>query len=323
MRERNYNIDILKAFAIISVITIHTLTWQERLAILAPYHIWQAMPLFMLIYGYNYAKSAQSKGRFTLNALYQWPVIKRRLWKIIGPFLLVVLIRMIIDYLINGGINWITYFLGVFIGNFGHGGYFIPLVIQSILIIPLIYHYMQKNLKANTIILLVFTLALDWLVQYLGLPDGIYRLLIIRYLFVIVLGAWLAMTGKKLNFNILGLLAGISLIYITAVYYFDFQTSLETLWQAQHGPAYFWILFVVAIVLSMPNAQPDKAVNRLFIRIGQDSYFIYLAQMVYIWLERKADLQIWSPLHLLINIVICVLLGIFFRKSYRFLSQKG
>lgn len=309
MRKRNYNIDVLKGIAILSVILLHTIPWDYRLLIGSPYHIWQAVPVFMLIVGYNFAKSAKSKNQETLADLYQVDIIKKRIVKILKPFIFILLARLVIQLFLTGNLKLVRFLTGVFFGDITYGGYYIPVMIQAILLCPLMYFLMRKNLNRNTFWLLVSAYVLDWLVMLADVPGGLYRILIVRYIFAITLGIWLGLNEKPINYKLTGFLAVISLIYITRVYYFDITTTLESYWQAQHPPAYFWTLLLVMVGLYAYEAKPSQALAKPFIWMGQSSYHIFLFQMLYFWFLSQISFTGILGLEIIINTLICVVLG--------------
>src|SRR5699024_9255726 len=314
MRKRNYNIDVLKGFAIISVILLHTLSWDHRFIIGAPYHMWQAVPVFMFLVGYNLAMSSKLKDLTELNDVYQWPVLKKRLLKILVPYLLIAMVRILWEYFYYDGFEWIPTLSGLLTGEFEHGGYFVPVMIQTILIAPILYAYMQKYKKRNGLILLVSSFVLDWMVMLFDVPGSIYRVLVVRYLFVIVLGIWLALNEKPLNKQLIVFLASMSFIYITIVYYFGIETPLEQYWQAQHAPAYFWTLTIVILVLKYRPINPDNLITNKLIQFGQGSYHIFLVQMIYFWLIVLIDLSLHPLLAVFVNLVICLSIGLLYQK---------
>lgn len=314
MRERNYTIDVLKGLAIISVILLHTLTWKHRFLIGAPYHIWQAVPVFMLLVGYNFSRSSIVKGCSTLNDVYRWPVIKRRLLKIIIPFIIIALVRFLLLLMLNNPVSWQSFLIGILMGDFEHGGYFIPVMIQTILLIPALYIFMQKDLKRNTLYLLISFYILDWVVMLLGMPGYLYRISVVRYLFIIVLGLWLGMNDQLIKYKWLILLGMGSLVYITSVYYFEIETILETYWQAQHAPAYFWTLILVVFSLNKINIKPTNIFNYSLIKTGQASYHIFLVQMIYFWLLDSLSINLTVLLSVIVNLIVCIILGRLFYK---------
>ncbi|WP_367121908.1 acyltransferase family protein [Methanohalophilus sp. DAL1] len=92
-------IDILKGFAIISVILLHT--WPRELLLItgAPFHIWQAVPIFIIIAGYVGALSYKRHQNSTLLQLYSIRLLSRRIKRIIVPFIVVFTIQIIYIYI--------------------------------------------------------------------------------------------------------------------------------------------------------------------------------------------------------------------------------
>lgn len=317
MKERNYNIDVLKACAIISVILLHTLPWKERFLIGAPFHIWQAVPVFMLLIGYNFSNSSILKGYTSLKDVYQWSLIRRRVLNIFIPFFIIALVRLVLQFILNDQVNWQSFITGIFMGDFEHGGYFIPVMIQTLIIVPILFVILRKNIERNTIILLIMSYVLDWIVMLFGFPGDVYRILVIRYLFVIVLGLWLGMNKDKIDYRKLLLLALGSFIYITSIYYFELNTTLETYWQAQHGPAYFWTLLIVIIFLYFISIRPGTVIMNSLIRIGQASYHIFLVQMIYFWVLGLNGHNMILGVEIICNVLVCSLLGKLFYRIDR------
>ena len=77
--------------------------------------------------------------------------------------------------------------------------YFVPIIIQVTLILPLIYLFCRKNLTIMTIVLFVISIAFEIVCLLIDMSESIYRLLVIRYLFALTLGVWLALNSKKIN----------------------------------------------------------------------------------------------------------------------------
>lgn len=314
MRERNYNIDILKGFAIISVVILHTLSWDHRFIIGAPYHFWQAVPIFMLLVGYNLAMSSKIKGLMTYKDVYQWPFLKKRLKRILIAYLVIALVRIILEIFVYEQFYLFESLVGALMGSFEHGGYYIPIMIQAIFVTPLLYAFIQKNRTKNGLILLVSMFILDWVVMLFEVSSGIYRILIVRYLFAIVLGIWFALIERPLNKKVLGFLASMSFIYITVVYYFGIETPLEQYWQVQHAPAYFWTLFIVALVLKVKPLKSGNVFNNTMIKLGQNSYHIFLVQMIYFWIIGLFNFSLSPILAVVVNLIICLIGGLWFKK---------
>jgi len=89
MKQRNYNIDMLKAFAIISVILIHSMTHDMLYSILAPYYIWQTVPVFMILMGYNLTNSYKRKDKESVSEILTQNHLRNKAIRILFPFIIV------------------------------------------------------------------------------------------------------------------------------------------------------------------------------------------------------------------------------------------
>ncbi|WP_411841934.1 acyltransferase family protein [Salinicoccus sp. HZC-1] len=86
MDKRNYNIDVLKAMAMFAVIFIHCVPRDLLYATAAPYHIWQAVPVFLLLAGFNTANSYRKRNFEALDEFYNPSFIYRKIERLIYPF---------------------------------------------------------------------------------------------------------------------------------------------------------------------------------------------------------------------------------------------
>ena len=312
MNTRNYNMDVLKALAIISVILLHSLTFKTELKILAPYHIKQAVPVFMILTGYNTAKSYQKRGFKTLPQFYEFNYLRKRLERLIYPFVFIWLLQMLILFLFTDKLNLSLFICSFFRGGRGPGSYFVPIIVQTTLLLPYIYLFLKKNKKQPVLIMFLVSLGLELFSRLTDMGAAPYRLLIFRYVFALTLGVWLAMNDKKVNYKWLAFLSIVSFIYITAVNYFDWIFIMEKYWEGSHAPAYFWTLLIVIIGLKLPPVRIERKVNRIFVKIGQASYHIFLAQMVYFWRLKDLLPPLSPAVKLFLNMVLCLVLGLLF-----------
>lgn len=323
MNTRNYNIDVLKALATISVIILHSLTHSVELKILAPYHIKQAVPIFMVLAGYNTAVSYQKRNFTTLRDCYNSEYLRKRLQRLIHPFVLTWFLQMVIVFSTTGNLNPQLSLLSFLRGGRGPGSYFVPIIVQTTLLLPFIYLFLKKNKKQSVLIMFLVSLGLELFSRVTDMGAAPYRLLIFRYVFALTLGVWLALNDKKINYKWLACLSIGSFLYITAVNYFDWIFIMEKYWEGSHAPAYFWTLLIVVIGLKLPPVRIEKKVNRIFVKIGQASYHIFLAQMVYFW--RLKDLLPPLPLavKLSLNMLLCLTLGLLFFELEKVFWKKA
>src|SRR4051794_13825999 len=101
MLERNYRLDALKGVAIIAVILLHSMPRDVLDNSLAGFHIWQAVPVFLVLLGYNAARSAARRG-VTYDRAYwasRWSRIAR-------PALIILAIDILIAAALGTGDHW-------------------------------------------------------------------------------------------------------------------------------------------------------------------------------------------------------------------------
>lgn len=315
MKKRNYNIDIIKGLAIVAVILIHSLTDEMLLAILSPFYIWQAVPVFLLLAGYNTAESFQRRGYVSLNQFYNFPFLYGKVERLVYPFLFIWILEVIAHYLILDGLSFTSLVTSLFTGGWGPGSYFILVIIQATLILPLIYLLMKKNLTAATIALFFFSILVDAFCMMIDVPGSVYRVIIVRYIFVLVLGVWLSLNTKKINYKWLIPLAVLSAVYIAGVYYEEWNFFIERYWQSQHAPSYFWTLLLVIIGLKAYQFKAANPLSRILVKMGKASYHIFLVQMFYFWLAADSLSSLPLIIYLLISLTICIASGLLFFKS--------
>lgn len=312
MKKRNYNIDIIKGLAIIAVILIHSLSDELLLAIFSPLYIWQAVPVFLLLAGYNTAASFQRRGYVSLNQFYDISFLYSKVERLLYPFLFIWIIQVTAHFLILDGLSLATMATSLFTGGWGPGSYFILVIIQATLILPLIYMLVKKNLTAWTIALFFISILVDAFCMLIDVPGSVYRVLVVRYIFVLVLGVWLALNPRKINYRWLIPLALVSAVYIAGVYYEEWNFFIERFWQSQHAPSYFWTLLLVIIGLKAYQFKAGNPVSRLLVKMGQASYHIFLVQMSYFWLTEDSFGDLPMLIYVLISLTICIIFGLVF-----------
>lgn len=312
---RNNSIDLLKGLAIICVIILHSLSKELLYDLYAPYYLWQAVPIFMLLFALNNAQSFTSKNKDSLQDLYNSTYFYARLKRIIQPFFIIWLLQIIIELSNRTDFNLSSITKSFLTGGFGPGSYFIPLIIQFVLIVPILFYIAKKAPTMFLITGFIVSLLLEYLYSISFLNDSHYRILFIRYLFAVVLGIWYIVNpSSKLKIIVIVIGTLVSFIYITLVSYYGASLINEPLWRAEHAPAYFWALLIVVLVMKIKL--PKTILTDTTVSIGKASMHIFLVQMVYFRLFqlKLINLRAEEFLYTAINIVICCALGILFYK---------
>ena len=89
-------IDILKGLAIISVILMHTYSEKLLAAIGAPFYLFQAVPVFLLLAAFNNAQSLASLKKGSLAQCYDIAIILRRMKRLMVSYTVIWIIQLVL-----------------------------------------------------------------------------------------------------------------------------------------------------------------------------------------------------------------------------------
>lgn len=286
-------VDILKGLAIISVILIHSFSNAILAAIGAPYHIWQAVPVFLLLAAFTGALSYRRLACRTLPRCYDLTVFYRRFRRIIPPFIAIAVLQVAlllwflpagnplsVQYAaqLHAGIAGVIAFLAE--GAAGPGNYFIPLFVVQILLLPFFY-WLAIRYSPDAMLVSAFVLAvvIQSATTLAGLSPAATGLNYVNYLMLAALGIWFALAVRRQTAVIV--IAGLfSAAYITAVYYFGFQ-----FWFISPSAGFFtefscfWTLVLVMYGLRYLPASSSSRLVSVIAGLGKASWHIYLVQM--------------------------------------------
>ena len=298
-------IDILKGLAIISVVLIHTYNNDTLGAMGAPFYLLQAVPVFLLLAAFTNAWALTSARKTTLLQSYDLTIISRRLNRLLVPYVVIWIFQFLVvlgfivykidlpiqnpNHFFYTGIDGLFNFLS---GGNGMGNYFIPIILQQILIIPVLYYLALRSPNRMLVMAFIMDLVLEYIAVLLGLPAWLNSIIYIRYIFIGALGVWLVFRERVITRWILfgGL---ISAVYIYAVYYLNFQFWFFSPYDSFfHAFSYLWTLVIV--VLGIQFLPPDSC-NKIYLalqELGKASWHIFLVQMTFFSLSGNPF--IWS-----------------------------
>ncbi len=256
---RYNSIDALKGFAILSVLLLHGLKSQILYDSYARFHIWQAMPIFMILLGVTLGLSISTPFIFI-------QYIKSKFYRIILPFLILFIISLLYGEYIIGSVD---IGLGSFIGILpvsGSGNYFITLMFQFIIISPILLYLYRKHPQQTILIMISINIMYEY-----AFNDYRYN-----YLYAAFIGKWIAYIGmglyiskymvnnKQIYINwYLKMWFVISFIYIMYEP-IDFQRVISI--------GYPLVFIILAINYNISNKWMEY--------IGKRSYEIFLAQIM-------------------------------------------
>lgn len=321
--DRIVAIDYLKGAAAIIVIITHALTKKQRLKIAGPFWISMAVPIFMILSGFTNALAADKAGLHSLKELYQKEKLGREMSRILFPYFIIVTLEYLLGFyqlffLRTGPFlnftfkNYLVYFLT---GGIKPGSYYIPILLQFILLFPLLYYFYQRfpKLTFSTIFLVHF--LFDFSANYLPIPTKVYRLLIFRYLGFVMLGLALYFSYFRVKKLVKGTVF-LSLLYIF-MYSFGYRLKVFAKWPNTALPTVFWAGALVIVAFEHLNKAPTNWLSFLLSKIGKASYSIFLVQKILFGfgLNRFLKLLIANRIiHTLVAIIIGCAIGLLFEK---------
>lgn len=268
-------IDFLKAYSIVFVVVSHNLPvgwWKYCL-----FSLWGDMqvPMFILIQVFHSFKKG-SKPIVKINSL---------LRRIVFPFFVIQAIILLYGILFGESSLHKLLINSILMGGGGPGSYYFWVYLQMAFILVIIWPLVQKLSRIQiTVLFLVVSIAFEFLFSLCHIPDFVYRLLAIRYLFLIPLA--LSWINEGVYLNLKSIL--FSLISIGAVLFFSFNNlNLEPLfyqtgWSTHRWICYFYVPVLLTYVLWIVFSKIKSygILSSIVKTLAKSSYEIYCVQML-------------------------------------------
>lgn len=300
MIERNLFIDLLKIIAIIMVITCHTSDFLTIDAI--------AVPLFLVITGYNYSASMDKK-QFSIKSYYKPINLWNKFRRIIFPFLCLIVAEIII-LIIRHKID-IIIFLRLFIsGGAGAGSYYTLLIFQIIFLYPFINFLIKKHklyIFLFFIITFLFEIIINFACPETEVVNEIYRISIFRQVFYLACGGYIYYYKRKIENIVSTLFLIIGFLFYLLLDVGVYKPVIFKLWIGTTLPFGLLAISIVYIFVKCINI-PHQF--KPIIVFSNATYHIFLTQQIFFWLYNNYyTFEYFSPL---MNILICSITGICF-----------
>jgi len=306
-RKSNYfQIDFLKAVMIFLVIFDHFVAWTIKSEIGVA--LWEriSIPVFLVVMGFNMGLSFKGKEDLSLKELYSWSYFKKKITRYIIPFLILYVVSTFIG-LFMYGFDFIAMYDGqfypehgiinLFIGIlpfWGPGNWFLPVIFQSILIMPLLY----KGFSKKPVLTLVLTFIVEIAMQitvffFIGEITtweevhllNMFMTSILFYLSAVGLGMWFSF-GHKLTIKrnwFMWIIFPISLVYIIAYQFFGFRFMIGIV-PLLRGDYHFLVFpysaMLVLLALRFLPQKSDWRISKSISLIGKSTYHILLTQIL-------------------------------------------
>lgn len=276
---RDLSLDFVKGLCILLVLLHHTTgeAFHEK----SLFYVWgyPAVPLFLLIQVFHSLKYGYDKKGINL----------MRIWKrAVLPFLIAEVLIFVCYLILNPSVSWMSKFIdALYWGGKGPGSYYPWLYIQFALLLPLLrplFHRLERMQLA--ILFLSLAIGGEVYCSVAHMPEWLYRLLFIRYVFLIYLGYLLVEKGVVLNMTTMLL----SVISLVVLYYFEIKDVdwsplfyHSTGWNAFHWICYFYIAYPMLYILCKVfyRLPVNGFLENTICALGSHSYAIYIFQLFY------------------------------------------
>lgn len=304
-KQRIEFLDYLKAVCVIMVIITHY-DWTDKTSPFFTMLINMAVPVFMIVSGYNFAMSNRKRAEGKWSRMYGWPMIKPKLIRFLAPFFTICLIEIFLLSMEDKNINPLRLFL---LGAYGPGSYYVPVMLQLLVVFPVIYMLTDKNARLGLISAGVANLMFEAAVVLFEIDTYYYRLSIGRYLLLIAFGCYLYLHPEhRMKRSQLTVMFVIGIAYLVAVFGFDRELVLFEHWKTTAMPVAFYIFPIVILLFrKFYHSRIPGAVGKFMTWVGQASYHIFLIQMVYYHFElggplMRAEWYLAVPFHILVTV---------------------
>ena len=306
-KERKPFIDAVKGFAIICVILTHY-RWGEyrRNVLLFPFWVHMAVPIFIMVTAYLTAVSYE-KRKVPISRCYSPDEILRKFLRYTEPFMVMFLVQLVIEICVNGGVTLGSALSAFINGGFGeYGTYYYPMLLQMILLVPAVY-FTVKKFKYGLAIFFLLNIIYEVLKTELKMTAGMYRVSVLRFLFVIAAGCWFGINEKHITKGRKMWLAAMFVFgtgWILAVNYFGYETKYFARWWKTSVLAAMYIipLFIWGSIRLSEKRWP------VLEKLGRASYNIFLVQILY-YNYVNLKLTEYIPnfyVHIAVNVLVCV-----------------
>lgn len=314
-------LDYLKAVCVLMVIVTHY-DWADKTSPFFTLMINMAVPVFMIISGYNFAMSNSKKADGKLKKMYRWNVIKPKLIRFLVPFFTICLIEIVLLIINEKKVHPGRIFL---LGAYGPGSYYVPIMLQLLVIFPIIYILIDRNAKFGITLAAVANLLFEIAVKVFEIDKYYYRLSIGRYLLLIAFGCYLYLHPEhRVKKYQMCMMFFAGLAYIIAVFGFDKELILFEYWKTTAMPVAFYIFpIVIQLFRRFYHSRIPGNLGKLLTWMGQASYHIFLIQMVYYHFELGGEIMeaAWY-IAVPFNILVTVPMGLaFYEVDNKFIRK--
>ncbi|MHA1897143.1 MAG: acyltransferase family protein [Promethearchaeota archaeon] len=349
---RLFQIDFLKAWMIFLVIMDHTFTHHFLFPLYSSFWERISIPVFLVVMGFNFGKSAERSGAFkkkdniipALKNIYSKKYFDKKIVRFVMPYLILFFIQAGIYIIVvlaqipvysNGFYEDTSYILFGYTPFWGPGMWFIPVILDSIFVLPLWYFLFKRHPKLMLLLSFIVEILIELGIYILYYDAGPYHWSLTKIYFIcnifflisaITLGFWLSLDYKiSSRHNViiwLLFIPSVIYIYLYSTYNFQFNWLIGD----YHLMFFPYSAFIVMIVLNIVPKDMNNKFSRLIKTISESTYHILLFEMLYFSIVYHFFMNIFTcfdpaPLNYIwffpLNVIITFYGGILWKKKER------
>jgi len=289
-KPRYFQVDALKAVAIALVVLDHSVTWDIKHAIYAPFWERLSIPLFLIIMGFNLGLSFRRREEQGHKGVFSTEYLNSRVTRYMFPFLILYLTSTVAGLLFQQ-LEFNEYVFLCYLPFWGPGNWFIPLLFTSIVVLPPLYKAFTRWPVRTLVACFLSELALQ-LIMYFFFPYPIdsaaeaYIVTAIRgnvlfFLPAIGLGLWFSRGHdlfERRNSFILALLPP-SLVFLVAYQFFRMKPAFI---RGDYTLLFYpYAAFIFLVMMAILPATAEGRGASTIRKISSATYHIFLFQIFY------------------------------------------
>ncbi|MFW9869897.1 MAG: acyltransferase family protein [Candidatus Thorarchaeota archaeon] len=300
-RPYYFQLDVLKAVAIVFVVMDHSLTWEIKGSMGNLFWERLSIPFFLIVMGFNMAFSFKYRGAESLRDLYTIDYFKRKIVRYVFPFLVLYMGSILLGLYLNH-LEWNEYIFLGYLPFWGPGNWFIPLLFGSIVVFPLVYWAFNKQPEITLFLCFLSEILLQAIMYFFfpypietaleGFIVSAIRVNVLFFLPAVGLGLWFSRAhslSERRNW-FMYIYFPISLIFMI-----DYQThwlssipggvgqfftNVDTFIRGDYTLLFYgYAAFIFLIALAVLPRVATGRFQRVVGKIGKASYHILLAQI--------------------------------------------
>ncbi len=312
--SRVRQIDVLKGLAIIGVMSQHAFSSHSLQRAWDILHVGQAVPIFFVIMGLNAAMSMSRGARAPLRGLYSRRYVDGRVKRLVLPLVLMWVLAVPVALAVGKFHIGPLIVVGVFPISSAPGNYFVTIVLEFAVLFPAVFFCFTRAPLITTVVIVAANIAFELVAPHIsaltsaGVSNGyLYDAAIVKYAAAILAGMWLTRVpiGPKL-FWILTPLALASVVYLIVLHQDpgEFSWLMDTFSRSTNFLSVFYAVWLTCLGLRLLTPRPWLGLYAPLERLGQASYHIFLAQII--WFGAVAN-RSWPVA--IAGILVCSLVG--------------